>query len=115
MRYELTRQISNHAPGEIWEVRENECVFIESIHGVVSEYVPSGNWEPYFFRDNAYNGDYFRTITKKLEKTDGGLFVIDPGRRNITEYISRVFEDDGIKLNKKVNEIIDVLNELIED
>lgn len=115
MKYKLIKRISKHQPEEIWEVRENECVFITSIHGVVSEYVPSGNWQPYFLRDNRNNSDYFIKIDNKISKTDGGLFVIDPGRRTVTEYISRVLEDDGIELNKKVNELIDVVNKLVED
>ena len=115
MKYKLNKRISKHQPEEIWEVRENECVFITSIYGVISEYVPSANWQPYFLKDNANNGDYFTKIDSRISKTDGGLFVIDPARRQVTEYISRVLEDDGTELNKKVNELIDVVNKLVED
>lgn len=115
MKYKLRSRVSKHLPGEIWEVRENECVFITSTQGVTSEYVPSGNWQPYFLRDNANNADYFEKVNNKIAKTDGGLFVIDPARKNVTTYIADILYQDGVALNEKVNELIDVINRLLED
>lgn len=112
MKYRLKTRISKHLPDEIWEIRENERVFIKSVKGSVTEHTPSGNWQPYFLRDNRKNPDIFEEISNAISGTNGGLFVVDPARRHIPEYLSRVFEDGGITLNKKVNELIDTVNKI---
>lgn len=114
MKYELLKRISKHQVGEIWEVRDNECVFIKSTHGVIAEYVPSSNWQPYFLRDNVTNSDYFKKLDNEIKKVDGGMFVIDPARRDVTTYIADVLYQDGHELSEKVNEIIEAVNGLLK-
>jgi hypothetical protein len=67
MQYELLKRISKHHIGEIWEIRENECLFITSVSKITSEYVPSGNWEPYFLRDNSKNTEYFKKLDSGIQ------------------------------------------------
>jgi hypothetical protein len=114
MKYELLKRISKHLAGEIWEIRDNECLFITSVSRITSEYVPSGNWQPYFLRDNANNNDYFKKLDNEIKKVDGGMFVIDPSRRDITTYLADVLYQDGHELSEKVNEIIQAVNGLLK-
>ena len=111
----LNRTIRDVEIGDVFEDKHfNERKVIDvGKHGLVDEFETYFSWseaEDYKFKIKQPEQE-----KQEIKKTDGGLFVIDPARTNITTYIADVFYKDGVALNKKVNEIIEVVNKIVKE